>query len=61
MLKRYHKTGDGQQHKGCPCIICGMGFDDCPHSFADVDKVIGAIEIALMLDISDLIGGRNRA
>jgi hypothetical protein len=51
MIKCYQRTSDGQQHKGSACIICGKGFDDCEHSFADIDKVVGAIEIALMLGI----------
>jgi hypothetical protein len=50
MLKRYEKT-EGRQSKGMACIICGASWDDCPHSFADMDKVITAIETGKLLGL----------
>jgi len=48
MLKRYRRA-KGQQSKGMPCIICGKNFDDCPHSYWDIDVCSKAIETYLRL------------
>lgn len=50
MLKRYLKNGGGQS-KGSPCIICGENFDDCAHSFAEVERVVDALVLAQLLGI----------
>jgi hypothetical protein len=50
MMKRYTRA-KGEQSKGSACIICGKNFDDCPHSFVDIDKISMAIDVALMLGI----------
>jgi hypothetical protein len=50
MVKRV-KRAKGKQEKHAPCIICKRSFDDCPHSYADIDKVVNAVELAGMLRI----------
>ena len=33
------------------CLICGKGWDDCPHDIGQATKVIEAVQMAEMLGL----------
>jgi hypothetical protein len=50
VAKRVRKA-DYQVSRHGTCIICGKGWDDCPHSIDQAYKVIQAVQLAEMLGI----------
>lgn len=50
VLKRVRRNPSGQDTKGV-CVVCGHSFRDCPHSWADTEKMYKAAEMAAILGI----------
>lgn len=50
MAKRIRKGNYDISRHGT-CVICGKGWDDCPHNIGQAMKVIEAVQMADMLGI----------
>ena len=50
VAKRVRRAGYDVSRHGT-CVICGKGWDDCPHDIRQATKVIEAVQMAEMLGI----------
>lgn len=48
-IKRVKRADYSQDSKGS-CLVCGSGWQDCPHSMGEVNRLITAVRMMDLLN-----------